>query len=129
MYSPGGEAMSGVYASAFEHTVSKKTKLTTINATAVLTCPATAKGVKLLYLRITNTDATNTDTAVVEIYDSSENASYTWIPSASITNNGIYESKMRGVTLDPSDELRVTASAANDLHVFAVGAQIQGRGG
>jgi hypothetical protein len=123
--------MSGVYADANSRTATQKTKIDVATPTAktVYTCPSSAVAAKLIHMRIVNTDATNTDTAVVEIVQASPSVTYTYVASASIPNNGIYEIEFHGFRLAPSDLVQITASAANDLHVFVTAAEVQGRGG
>jgi hypothetical protein len=115
------------FAAAHVKTASPKIKLTTINATAVYTCPSSIDA-KLIFLRLKNVDASNSVSALVVIFDNSESASYTY-ENITIAPDESHDIEFHGLLLNAADELRVTAGAANDIHAFVTAVEIQGRGG
>jgi hypothetical protein len=107
-----------VLITSLDRTRSTGTKLSTTNATAVYTVPATgvamAKGVGM---RLCNVDGTSAVDVTIEWFDKSANVSYKLASTKSLAADTSEAFDLMGLALDPEDEIRVTAGAADDLHV------------
>jgi hypothetical protein len=91
-------------------------KLTDTSTTAVFTAVAGTQSV-VLAVNLANIDGTSAVDATVEWFDKSANLSYRVTSTDSVAADN-REAIEFPIALDPEDEIRVTAGAANDLDVI-----------
>lgn len=91
-------------------------KLTDTSANAVFTAQQGTQAV-VLAINLSNIDGTSSVDATVEWYDDSASTSYR-VTSTDAVAADTREGIEFPIALDPDDEIRVTASAANDLDVI-----------
>ncbi len=111
-----------------DRTFTAGTKLTTLNATAVYTNPATAKqSTKGVRLFVCNTDS-SARTATVQWYDASLTTAYAIYDLFSIAAQTTLSVDLDGLQFDIGDELRVTAGTVDTLEVVVTTTEAVTRG-
>ncbi len=98
------------------------TRLATTAATAVYVVPLQTIQTQFANIHIANVDPVNSVDITLEWYSKVANVSFTLLPALRIASKTGFSHKFELAML-PEDELRVTASAANDLHVVVTGAE------
>ncbi len=107
--------MSGIQLASTDTGVTQGTKLTALTATAVYTVSGIveAKGVAMKLANVSGASVNVT----IEWHDDSAATQYKLLSTYALAQNTFLDFDLFGMTLDDGDEIRVTASVINALHV------------
>ena len=100
-------------------------KLTATTATTVYTAPTGCIGAIAGKMKVANVDGTNAVDVTVEYYDGT--TAFKMVPTYSLAADTFLDLDLLEIMLSPGTELRVTASAANDVEIVGVVREIYGR--